>query len=199
MALSLDSFAREGILDFVRPLTVGLDGMTEFGYVERLLRIVERLKNELSAGNPPEFVDEGKLFLLAAFANVPAGRVAPDSRSDLLLKSAGIPSEEIRSLVLSLKRVEKDPATTEEKIVHDAMLLETVGAYGVTQILVAATRERMTLAEMAEELESKMSSARFSTPAALRLAAGRIEFAKTFAKRLAEEVAEFEVLVPREG
>ena len=72
------------------------------------------------------------------------------------------------------------------------MLLESVGAYGVTQLLVAGARERMTLAEMAQEIVEKMASARFATPAGRRLAADRVAFATLFARKLAEEAREFE-------
>jgi hypothetical protein len=192
VALVLDSAARERILDFVRPLSVSLDGMTDFGFVERRLIVVQRLLEATRAGEPNAKVDEGGLFLLGAFAGLPERRFSAGGRTELLLRSVGLSFEEAGSLFRSLRRFEADPRTLEEKIVHDAVLLETVGAYGVTQILVASTRERMTLAEMAGEIEARMKGASFSTLAARALAADRIEFAKAFAKRLAEEVAEFE-------
>jgi len=192
----LDAAARERILDFVRPLSVGIDGVTNFGFVERRIRISEILsegEEGRSEASGCAEIDPNRLFLLAAFAGLPsARRVTRDSREELLLRSLQIPFEEISFLVSSLRRVEHDPQSAEERIVHDAMLLESVGAYGVTQILVAGARERMTLAEMAGEIETRMNAASFRTPAARRLAEGRIELAKTFAKRLAEEVAEFD-------
>src|SRR5664279_2262328 len=41
VTLRLDAAARAQILDFVRPLSVGLDGVTNFGFVERRLTISE--------------------------------------------------------------------------------------------------------------------------------------------------------------
>ena len=139
MPLALDADAKARILDFVRPLSVGLDGMTNFGFVERRIRISENLlegeEGKGGAAERPGF-DPGRLFLLAAFAGLPsARRITPDGRESLLLRSLRIPLEEISSLSLSLSRVELGPRSLEERIVHDAMLLETVGAYGVTQIL----------------------------------------------------------------
>ncbi len=194
MPLSLDSVAKARILDFVRPLSVGLDGVTTFGFVERRLRISEFLEGEEgtaeAAGGPG--VDRDRLFLLAAFAGLPAARhITTDSREDLLLRSLRISFEEISLLVSSLRRVASEPRSQEEKIVHDAMLLESVGAYGVTQILVSGARERMTLAEMAGEIDARMSAARFATGAARRLAAGRIAYARDFAAKLRAEAAEF--------
>lgn len=194
MTLTLDAAARAHILDFVRPLSVGLDGMTNYGFVERRIRISDFLESEEVAGSSGVAgADPARLFLLAAFAGLPsARRITADSREDLLLRSLLIPFEEISSLVSSLKRLEPDPRSLEERIVHDAMLLESVGAYGVTQLLVSGARERMTLGEMAAEIAEKMAAARFATEAGRRLAADRVAFATLFARKLAEEAAEFE-------
>lgn len=195
MALTLDETARARILEFVRPLSVSLDGMTNFGFVERRLKISEDFLEGEESRDGNVHVDRGRLFLIAAFAGLPsARRITPDSREELLLRSLRIPVEEISSLVSSLRRLESDPKSPEEKIVHDAMLLETVGAYGVTQLLISGARERMTLAEMAGEIAERMASARFATEAGRGLAAERIAFATLFARKLAEEAAEFEAL-----
>jgi hypothetical protein len=194
MALVLDSVSKARILDFVRPLSVGLDGVTNFGFVERRVRISDFLEGEEGGGSSgKEGADPTRLFLLAAFAGLPsARRITPDSREDLLLRSLRLPLEEIRFLVSSLQRLSADPRSAEEKIVHDAMLLESVGAYGVTQILVSGARERMTLSEMADAIDAKMDTARFATEAGRRIAAARIAYAKEFAARLRAEAAEFE-------
>jgi hypothetical protein len=194
VTLLLDSDARARVLDFVRPLSVSLDGMTNFGFVERRLRVVERLLEETRALDPAAAaaVDESRLFLLAAFAGLPGKRSAAGGRAELLLQTAGVPPRDIQSLFRSLRRFEADPRSLEEELVRDAGILETVGAYGVTQTLVSASRERMTLAEMAEEIEGRMSAARFATRAARRLAEDRVAFARLFARRLREEVAEFD-------
>jgi len=189
VALSLDAAARAQILEFVRPLSVGLDGVTNFGFVERRIRISEFLEGEETGGG----ADSARLFLLAAFAGLPsARRITSDGRESLLLRSLRIPPEEISRLSSSVSRLESAPATPEEMIVHDAMLLESVGAYGVTQLLVAGARERMTLTEMAREIAEKMAAAHFTTETGRRLAADRVAFATLFAKKLAEEAAEFE-------
>ena len=195
MTPKLDAAALGRILDFVRPLSVGIDGVTNFGFVERRLKISEILLEGEESRDGKGHVDRDRLFLLAAFAGLPsARRITPDSREKLLLRSLRIPFEEIRILVSSLNRYGADPQSPEEKIVHDAILLESVGAYGVTQLLVAGARERMTLAEMAQEIEERMGSARFATPAGRRLAADRVAFATLFARKLAEEAGEFEAV-----
>ncbi|MDL2718504.1 MAG: hypothetical protein PT977_12185 [Acidobacteriota bacterium] len=193
MTLTLDAAARKQILDFVRPLSVGIDGATNFGFVERRLKISEDFFERGRGTGDTAAANSDRLFLLCVFAALPtARRITRDGRESLLLRSLHIPLEEISSLSSSLSRLESSPKTPEEMIVHDAMLLESVGAYGVTQILVAGSRERMTLAEMAREIEEKMAAARFLTEAGRRLAADRVAFATLFARKLVEEIAEFE-------
>ncbi len=196
MPFALDSASKARVLDFVRPLSVSLDGMTNFGFVERRLRISENFLEgeEGDAGvDGGARVDPNRLFLIAAFAGLPsARRITPDGREGLLLHSLRIPLEEISSLSRSLSRLETSPQTPEEKIVHDAMLLEGVGAYGVTQLLVSGARERMTLAEMADEIDARMDAARFATEAGRRFAGARISYAKEFAATLRAEAGEFE-------
>jgi hypothetical protein len=194
MPFTLDAAAKARILDFVRPLSVGLDGMTTFGFVERRLKISDFLEGEEKRGGAAGAgaADPGRLFLLAAFSGLPsARRITPDGRESLLLRSLSLPLEEISRLSSSLARVEAEPRSEEEKIVHDAMLLESVGAYGVTQILVSGARERMTLAEMADEIDTRMDAARFATEAGRRLSVGRLAYAKDFAAKLRAEAAEF--------
>lgn len=190
--MRLDGDGRSRILDFVRPLSVGVDGATNFGFVERRLAVAERLAAATRANDPEAAVDDARLFLLASFASLPERRHAGGGRTELLLGSAGVPREEIAWLLRALRRFETEPKSLEERLVRDAGLLENVGAYGVTQMLVSGTRERMTLREMAEEITQKVSSATFATEAGRTAAADRVDFALAFAARLAEEVAEFE-------
>jgi hypothetical protein len=200
VTFDLGAAARERILDFVRPLSVGIDGVMNFGFVERRLKISDFLEGEEGKGNVAgeARADPARLFLLGSFAGLPsARRITPDSREALLLRALRIPFEEISSLSRSLSRLESSPESPEEKIVHDAILLESVGAYGVTQLLVAGARERMTLAEMAKEIVEKMESVRFATEAGRRLAADRVAFATLFARKLAEEAEQFQPVVPR--
>jgi hypothetical protein len=191
VSFTLDPRAKKQILEFVRPLSVSLDGMTEFGFVERRLAIVERLLQTTLTGEPGLAVDEGHLFLVACFVRVASVRISNGGRTDLLLGSVGVPPGEMRLLQRSLARVETEPTTFEERLVHDALLLESVGAYGVTEALVSGTKEGMTLLELAEEIDRRMNAVSFTTEAARKLATDRIEFARVFARRLAEEAREF--------
>ena len=164
---NLDASARERILDFVRPLSVGIDGVTNFGFVERRLRISESLLEGEARGRrrgrgrrrpalSPRRV-RGPSVCTPHHTRQPGGS-APALPPDSLRRD---PDPRLFSQPLRVA-TRRSP---EEKIVHDAILLESVGAYGVTQLLVAGARERMTLAEMAREIAEKMASARFVTQA----------------------------------
>jgi hypothetical protein len=179
------------VLDFVRPLSVGVDGATNFGFVERRLAVAERLAAAMRAKDAAAAIDADRLFLLASFAGLPERRHAGGGRTELLLASAGVTREDVAWLFRALRRFETEPSSLEEGLVRDAGLLESVGAYGVTQILVTGTRERMTLEEMAAEIRERVSAVTFSTEAGREAAKDGIEFALLFADRLAREVAEF--------
>jgi hypothetical protein len=189
MPFTLDRDAFSRVLDFVRPLSVGVDGATNFGFVERRLAVAERLAADTRARG--EDVNAARLFLLAAFAGLPERRHVGGGRTELLLSGAGVPREEQAWLLRALRRFEADPRSIEEGLVRDAGLLEIVGAYGVTQMLVSGTRERMSLEEMAEEIAARVSAVNFSTEAGREAGAERVAFALAFAERLRHEVAEF--------
>jgi hypothetical protein len=186
----LDAAAQSRILDFVRPLSVGVDGSTNFGFVERRLAASRRLAGAERALDETAAIDDGRVFLLAAFAGLPERRHAGGGRTELLLSGAGVPRPEIAWLFGALSRFEERPRSLEERLVRDAGLLESVGAHGVTQALVAGARERMTLREMAADIEERVSRIAFATEAGRRAAAEGIEFALAFARRLAREVDE---------
>ena len=177
---------RRRILEYVRPLAVGLDGVANFGDVERLVRMAETI----AAGR--EDVDRDRLFLLAAFSGQRkrVGRPGHATRAELFLAGAGVSPAEFRSLAASLARLGASPATPEEEIVHDARRLEEIGAYGIVRLAAAGSRERLDLAEVAAEIEREARDD-LRTPAGRALAAPRLAAMHAFARRLRDEVAEF--------
>ena len=177
---------RRRILDWVKPLAVGLDGVTNFGDVERILRAAA----EIAGGRAD--VDPDRLFLLAVFSGQEkwVSGFAHGSRTELFLASAGVGPEEVRRLRRSLARYARAPATPEEECVHDARRLDEIGAYGIARLAAAGSRERMGLAELAAEIESEARDD-FRTDAGRALAAPRLAVMREYARRLREEIAEF--------
>jgi hypothetical protein len=179
---------RKRVLGYVKPLAAGLDGVTNFGDVERTWRTAERI----AAGRSD--VSHDRLFLLAVFSGQArwVGKFGQGSRTALFLASVGVPEEEFRVLLASLARFALDPATSEEECVHDAKRLDEVGAYGIARLSAAGARERLDLPEVAAEIEREARDD-FRTPAGRALAAPRLALMREFARRLREEVDDFAV------
>jgi enoyl-CoA hydratase/carnithine racemase len=184
----MDEARRRRILEFVKPLAAGLDGVTTFGEVERAVAAARRI-----AGDRDD-VDPDRLFLLAAFSGQErwSRQFGHGSRLELFLGSVGVSADEIRELRRALPRFERDPRSPEEEIVHDAVRLERIGAYGIARLVARGHREGMDFAEVADELEAE-AARDLRTPAGRELAAPRRDLMREFARRLREEFEEFRV------
>jgi len=170
----------------VRPLAVGLDGMTNYGDVQRTVSAAEALAD----GGPG--LDGDLLFLLAAFSGQEkwVSRLGHRSRTEIFLASQGVEAGTIRALFRGLARLEGAPVRAEEKIVHDAVRLEAMGAYGIARSLAEAYRERLDIEEMAAAIE-KAAAAPLLTESGHRLAEGRRAFMLDFARQLRAEREQF--------
>lgn len=182
----MDQSARRRVVEYVRPLAVGLDGVTNFGDVERTVAASARI----ASGRTD--VDGDLLFLLALFSGPDrwVSRMGHRSRTEIFLASLGIPERTIHRLFRGLSRFQSKPASPEEEIVHDAVCLERLGAYGIARSLVEGYRERLEIAELAASLE-RTAELPLLTPAGRALAEPRRAVMREFSKRLREELDEF--------
>ncbi len=182
----MDSATRRRIEEYVKPLAAGLDGVANYGDVERAVCVSERI-----AGGR-DGIDCDLLFLLAVFSGQEkwVSRMGHRSRTEIFLASLGIPQRRIQALFRGLARLATEPATPEEEIVHDAVRLDRIGAYGVACSLVEGYRERMDFPEMAEAVE-EAARAPLRTEAGRRLAEPRRQTMLEFARKLREEYMEF--------
>ena len=178
--------ARRNIEEYVRPLAVGLDGVTNYGDVERVVSAAEAI----AAGEP--VLDRDLLFLLAAFSGQEkwVSRMGHRSRTEIFLASLRIAPRTVQRLFRGLARFETEPAAREEEIVHDAVLLDAMGAYGIAHGLADAYRERLSILEMAEAIEAA-AGVPFRTEAGRRLGGARREVMLAFSRQLRAEHAEF--------
>ena len=87
-------------------------------------------------------------------------------------------------------RLERDPRTAEEEVVHDAMALESLGAYGISRMLLDGYRERRDFGETADAID-EAAKVPLRTEAGRALAAPRVAAMKDFSRRLREEYREF--------
>ncbi len=182
----MDAAARKSILDYVKPLAVALDGVTNYGDVERMVSAAEGI-----AGGR-EGLDRDLLFLLAVFSGQEkwVSRMGHRSRTEIFLASLGVAAKTVRRMFAGLSRVETAPASPEEEIVHDALRLETMGAYGIARGLADAYRERLDILEMADAID-QAAAATLTTEEGRRLAESRRALMREFAGRLRAEHAEF--------
>ncbi len=190
----MDAAARKSILDYVKPLAAGLDGVTNYGDVERMVSASEAI----AAGR--DGLDHDLLFLLAVFSGQEkwVSRMGHGSRTEIFLGSLGVSPKLVRRLFAGLSRLETAPASAEEEVVHDALRLETMGAYGIARGLADAYRERLDILEMADAID-EAAAAPLKTEAGRRLAAPRQALMRDFAARLRREHAEFGPRPPGTG
>jgi hypothetical protein len=183
---SVDAAARKRILEYVKPLAVGLDGVTNYGDVERIVSASEAIADGRTE------LDGDLLFLLAVFSGQEkwVSRMGHKSRTEIFLGSLGTPPRTVRRLFQALSRFEAAPAAAEEEIVHDALKLEAMGAYGIARGLADAYRERLEILEMAQAIE-EAAAMKLRTDAGERLATPRRALMRDFAARLRAEHAEF--------
>src|SRR5499433_855436 len=182
----MDAAGRKRVLDYVKPLAVGLDGVTNYGDVERMVSASAAIADG-QAG-----LDDELLFLLAVFSGQErwVSRMGHRSRTEIFLGSLGVAPRMIQRLFRGLPRLETAPGTPEEEIVHDAVKLEAMGAYGIARGLADAYRERLDIPEMAAAIEAA-ADAPLRTDRGRELARPRKELMHDFARRLRDEYAEF--------
>jgi hypothetical protein len=182
----VDAPTRERITEYVKPLAVGLDGVTYYGDVERVLAASRKV-----AGKRDD-LDPDLLYLLAVFSGQEkwVSRFGHKSRTEIFLSSMGVAPRRIAALWRGLARLEMAPKTAEEDVVHDALRLEGLGAYGIARSLLEGYRERMDFDEIADAIE-EAAGRPLRTAEGRALAEPRIAAMRSFSKRLREEVAEF--------
>lgn len=172
----------------MKPLAVGLDGVTNYGDIERAVSAAETI----ASGLGDDRLDADLVFLLAAFSGQEkwVSRMGHRSRSEIFLESQGVPRRRIAALFRGLARFGASPQSPEERVVHDAVLLDSMGAYGVARALADAYRERLDIGEMAAAIEEAALAPLLTEPA-LAIAAPRRRAMLDFAARLRAELAEF--------
>ena len=182
----MDEPTRRRIIEYVKPLAVGLDGTTYSGDIDRILAASERIAEEVPG------IDRDLLFLLAVFSGQDrwVQRMGHGSRTEIFLSSLGFPDAAVAALFRALPRIRSSPATREEEIVHDALALEEMGAYGIVRQLLEGYRERRELPEMAEAIEQAAGRV-LRTSAGETLAESRRKTMREFARRAREEHEEF--------
>lgn len=166
--MGLSASGRRGILEYVRPLYAGLDGASSFGQVARVERRIAAIRGELEA-------DAELLELLTLFHGVVErlGSLARGGRADLLLAGAGVETERRALLLAGLDRFRTAPESVEERLLHDAVLLESTGITALVARLLTAGRRRVPLERAVAALDPGPAPERCRTPGGAAVAAER--------------------------
>ena len=178
----LDETARRRLREYVKPLAVGVDGATYFGDVERTIAAAELLAQGRAD------LDADLLYLLALFSGQErwVARMGHRSRTEIFLSSLSVEPRRIQALFRGLARLEREPRSPEEELVHDAVLLEGLGASGIVRSLLEGYRDRLDFEEMASAIE-EAAAAPMRTEAGEQLARERRTTMLEFARSLRAE------------
>lgn len=185
--MPLEAEIRNRIEEFVRPLYTGLDGVQTFGRVVRIEGWVWRLASGVPVNKP-------LLELLVLFHGVieRLGSLGRQSRFSLLLRGLSLPEELIEGVRLGLGRFSDRPGTAEERIIHDACLLEESGLRAAVARLLTVGRRRWTVERALEALDPGPAEDRFRTPAGAAVAATRRRKVESWIAGLRRSVREEE-------
>ncbi len=184
MTLSTD--LQQRVEQMVRPLYAGLDGVQTFDRVDRLRRHLQSMAPMPAAG-----VDADLLELLLLLHGVVdrLGSLAVGGRLDLFLRGLGLPEERVRGVRAGLGRLREAPQEIEERLLHDALLLESAGVTAAAERLLAAGRKRTPLVRALAQLDPGPPEERYRTAAGRRLGKARREAALGWIEELRRQVA----------
>ncbi len=166
--MRLEADIRSRIEEFVLPLYTTLDGVQTFDRVVRIERRVWELAGD-------EDLDGRLLELLVLFHGVTdrLGSLGRQSRFALILRGLSLPEDMIERSRIGLQRFSEGPETSEERILHDAWLLEESGLRAVVARLLMAGRRRWTVERALETLGPGPVAERFYTSAGAATATRR--------------------------
>lgn len=183
--MALNGAARERVEQFVRPLYAGVDGEQTFPRVARVQARVQCIDADAE-------VDAAVLELLILFHGVIGrlGSLGRQGRLDLFLGNLGLAESVSRQVRAGLGRLITEPRTPEEKLVHDAMLLEEAGVGAAARRLMAAGRRRVPLERALSRLDPGPPAARYATPGGAAQGAERRRCAEEWIESLHRAMAE---------
>lgn len=167
-----------------RPLYVGKDPAHDWSHIERIWSRLPWLGSEFHE------VDVDRAAFLTAFHGL-----QDQVRSDTALRGAvveqlaeqGRSDAEIDELLLALDRHTAQPLSPEEVVVHDANVLEVIGAFGIAKAFTKGGAEGQSYEETIAFYRGFLARATFFTQAARSVEAERRAYAEAFLSRFAAE------------
>ena len=153
----------------VKPIYAKKDSMHNFHHIMRIKKKLTFLKRDYKK------IDKEKLNFLLYFHGL---KDWVEKNKDKIL-NLGFDEKDIKSL----KRHTKNPKTPEEKLVHDANLLENVGRFGIQKSFTVGKKLGRTKKETIDFLKENIDKVNFYTPTGKRLGKKRIEIMKRYVSK----------------
>ena len=174
-----------GYLDYVRPHYLSKDVAHDLGHILRIAQRLDGLARGLTVNDRP------LLHFLAAWHGL-ADKIAGGSwfadATRAFLRTDGWSDDSIDTAYVALVRHGSSPVSVEERIVHDANAMETIGAFGIAKAFTKGGSEGNTYEETIAVYERNLERAEFSTPRGRELALEGREYARQFLARLGGEL-----------
>lgn len=176
----MDRELRQRLTAFLLPLYQDLDGVSRFDEAERIAAIARRLHTP-----PPEDERAFELLLLFHLLGRWLEKVGNVSRTSLAV--GGLTEVELRRTAASIARL-GEPVTANERAVAAALLLDSAGVRGLTELFTRARREGSSPMDVLRAALSDGSEPEWLPPRALPWLRTRREARRLTCKRLLEEL-----------
>ena len=177
MGLSLDRELRRRLESFLRPLYQDVDGVSRFEDVERIAAIARRLHPS----------DDRAFELLLLFHRLGRWLDKVGNLSRTVLAVGGLTEAELRRTAASIARLD-DPTTDAERAVAAAVLIDSAGVRGLTELFTRARREGSSLMDVLRAALSDVTAPEWLPPQAVEWLHQRRESRRAVCKRLLEEL-----------
>ena len=175
--MSLDGELRQRLESFLRPFYQDLDGVSRFEEVERIAAIARRLYP----------ADDRAFELLLLFHRLGRWLEKVGNLSRTVLAVGGLSETELRRTAASIARL-GEPVTEAERAVAAAILIDSAGVRGLTELFTRARREGSSLMDVLRAALSDVATPDWLPPQAEEWLHARREARREVCKRLLEEL-----------
>lgn len=173
---------RERLEAFLKPLYQDLDGVSRFEEVERIARIARKLHAPRDAANERAFE------LLLLFHRLGKWLDKVGNRSRTLLSVNGLTERELHQTAVSIRRLD-EPVTDAERAVAAAVLIDTAGVRGLTELFARARREGNSMMDVVRAAVSDVFVPEWMPPKGEERLHARREARREVCRQLLEELA----------
>jgi uncharacterized protein len=162
---------------FSKKMHAEKDPAHDYSHIKRIITLCKKIAT-------PE-TDLG-LVIQAAYFH---GLLDEEQNIRRFLKSLRLKDSHIERIISTVKNASSPkPQTLEEKVLHDANILDALGAVGIARGFMKGGYDRQTISETLRIGREKAIERKVFTPTAKKIAEQRKRFMKKFLKRLEEEL-----------